>query len=211
MRLETIFLLTCAFADVSVTLRSGRYCPLACDTTLNYATFNDTDSWLPRRVRSCRSDLRTTSFYLCIDRYCEFDRPAASYLGEQSSWCDEHAGSALPDYHELINHWKTHHGQDIAKLHANDAFEWPTLHQVVIPDSSFFVRAFTTIVRGISHLILLFFLMMIGNRFPNIRLTSCLWLVYVLLLGYCRIYWCLCASPFVRQAASISALCLPTG
>lgn len=147
MRLQQVSLVTCMFADVAVTLRSGRYCPVACDTTLNYATFNDTDSSLSKKVRSCQSGLRVTSFYLCLDWYCEFDKSSASYVGEQSEWCDKHAGGALPGYHQLVNHWKTQHGTNVTKLRADEAFEWPNLYQVVIPDSSFFERAFTTIVR----------------------------------------------------------------
>ncbi|KAF2852580.1 ferric-chelate reductase-like protein [Plenodomus tracheiphilus IPT5] len=145
MRLQSISLATCVFANVAAALRSGKYCPVACDTTLNYATFNDTDSWLSRKVRSCRSDLRITSLYLCFDEYCKDDGFKLEYIEEQSRWCDEHAGVTLPEYHELVDRWKSDRTHVVARLSAEYAFKWPVLEVVVIPDLSLFERAFTTI------------------------------------------------------------------
>ncbi|KAH9866794.1 hypothetical protein J1614_008487 [Plenodomus biglobosus] len=145
MRLHQIHLATCAFANVAAALHSGRFCPVACDTTLNYATFNDTESWLSKKVQSCRSNLRITSLYLCYNQYCEDDAFKTDSINKQTRWCDEHAGVALPEYHDVVDRWKSNHRQDLTELSAEHAFKWPVLEVVVVPDTPFFERAFTTI------------------------------------------------------------------
>lgn len=131
---------------VATALYSGKWCPLACDATLNYATFNDTDVWLSRKVRSCRSELRVTSLYLCLDEYCVDDGKREGWIADQSVWCDEHAGVTLPSYQEVVERWKSGDDKVVKKLTADEAMSSPVLSEVVVPDPSFFVRAFTTMV-----------------------------------------------------------------
>jgi hypothetical protein len=139
-------LIPLALPHVVTALRSGRWCPAACDLSLNYVTFNDTEPWLGRKVRACRSELHVTSRYLCFREYCEEDAEIGKLIVEQSAWCDEHAGAALPLYHDVVDLWM---GEDVAgvkRLEADDAFKAPVLTEVVIPDEAFFERAFTTLV-----------------------------------------------------------------
>ncbi|CBX97522.1 similar to ferric-chelate reductase [Plenodomus lingam JN3] len=108
---------------------------------------DDTDSWLSKKVQSCTSNLRITSLYLCYDEYCQDDAFKAESIDEQSRWCNEHTNVTLPDYHSVVNRWKSSHPRDVTRLSAEDAFKWPVpvLGEVVVPDASFFERAFTTI------------------------------------------------------------------
>jgi hypothetical protein len=140
------FVLTFALPHVASALRSAKWCPAACHLSLSYVTFNDTDLWLSRKVRTCRSELYTTSLYLCFSEYCEEDGEAGKLIAEKSSWCEEHAGNTLPLYHDVVDSWT---GEDLAlvrRLDADVAFRAPVLTEVEIPDESFFERAFTTLV-----------------------------------------------------------------
>ncbi|KAF1834927.1 ferric-chelate reductase [Decorospora gaudefroyi] len=49
MRTYPVFIISFAFLNVAKALYSGKYCPLACETSINYATFNDTDPWLSKK------------------------------------------------------------------------------------------------------------------------------------------------------------------
>ncbi|KAF1937043.1 ferric-chelate reductase [Clathrospora elynae] len=133
-----------ALANVTIALYSGKYCPLACETSISYLTFNDTDPWLSRKVRSCRSELRITSLYLCFDEYCEEDRDITRWIVDQSPWCDEHAGVTLPSFHDVVDRWTSDDKVGVMRLHADEALVFPRMSKVVIPDGRFFERAFTT-------------------------------------------------------------------
>jgi hypothetical protein len=136
-----------AHLQAASALYSGKFCPAACDFTLNYATFNDTEPSLPKKIRSCRSDLRVTSLYLCFKQYCENDGARDEWIRDGSHWCNAHAGAALPDFHEIADNWTT---PDIARIHridADEAMSNPVLLDLALPDASFFERAFTTMVR----------------------------------------------------------------
>lgn len=145
----TISLLT--YLHVADTFYSGRFCPQACDLTLNYATYNDTDAWLSKQVRSCRSELRVTSLYLCFAEYCEDDGEREKWIEAQTPWCNEHAGVTLPGFHDLVDKWSSHDRASIKKLDAATALTLPELGEIVIPDQHFFHRAFTTMVRAPSE------------------------------------------------------------
>jgi hypothetical protein len=131
---------------VASALFAGRFCPLACDLTLNYATFNDTDAWLSKKVRSCRSELRITSLYLCFAEYCADDGETEKWIEDQSPWCDEHAGVTLPPYHDVVDRWTSDERAGLRKLEAEVALSYPVLNEVVVPEEHFFNRAFTTLV-----------------------------------------------------------------
>lgn len=155
---------------------SGRWCPIACDTTLNYATFNDTNSWLSKKVRSCRSGLRATSLYLCFDEFCDDGKERDRWIREQSSWCDKHAGVTLPNYHDMVDRWKPEDRRGVKRFTADEAMKFPVLDGVVIPDARFFARAFTTMVclrlpRVIPGRVVT---KVIGSGVLGIRYTPCL-------------------------------------
>jgi hypothetical protein len=139
--------------NVAYALRSGKYCPRACELTLNYATFNDTDPWLSRKVRQCRSNLRITSLYLCFDEFCDLtDGEVARFIAENREWCDEHAGVTLPSFHEVVDQWSSEERAQLPKHTAEKAMTWPVLSTAVIPEAGFLERAFATLVGNlISH------------------------------------------------------------
>jgi hypothetical protein len=146
MRVKSVLLIWIAHLQAASALYSGKFCPAACDFTLNYATFNDTQPLLPKKIRSCRSDLRITSVYLCFAQYCENDDAREKWIRDGSHWCNAHAGVALPDFHEIANHWTA---PDIARIHrmdADEAMSFPVLLDFALPDASFFERAFITMV-----------------------------------------------------------------
>ncbi|KAH7346941.1 ferric-chelate reductase-like protein [Pyrenochaeta sp. MPI-SDFR-AT-0127] len=145
MRVHHLLFTIYTLPDVATALYLGKWCPIACDTTLNYATFNDTDSWLSRKVRACRSELRITSLYLCFDKFCQDDGERELWIEQQRPWCDEYAGVSLPNYQELVDRWKPDDRKGVKRLNADDAMKFPVLDDVVIPDTRFFVRAFTTL------------------------------------------------------------------
>jgi hypothetical protein len=132
--------------DVTSALYSGRFCPLACDFTLNYATFNDTDTWLARKVRSCRSELRIASLYLCFAEYCKDEEEGESWIKAESLWCDEHAGVTLPAFHDVVDRWTTEDRASCKRLGADEAQSFPVLSEAVLPDARFYERAFATMV-----------------------------------------------------------------
>jgi hypothetical protein len=148
MRIPSGVFVWITFFHVTDALYTGKFCPSACDFTLNYVTFNDTDASLSRKIRSCRSKLRTTSLYLCFDQYCAKDGSSAQWIAEQSPWCNDHAGVGLPNLEDVVRNWTVH---DIAKIRRLDADEakWSSslvVDEVVLPDLHFFDRAFTTMV-----------------------------------------------------------------
>ncbi|KAH8724234.1 ferric-chelate reductase-like protein [Phaeosphaeriaceae sp. PMI808] len=128
---------------VTYSTYSGRFCPLSCDLILNYATFNDTDAWLSKKVRSCRSELRITSLYLCFAEYCK-DDAQEKWIRDESLWCDENAGVTLPPFHDVVDHWTPPDRAAMTRLDAEKAMTWPVLGEVVLPEAHFFDRAFTT-------------------------------------------------------------------
>lgn len=136
-------------ANVVAALRSGKWCPRACDLTLNYATFNDTDAWLSRKARQCRSDLRITSLYLCFDEFCDpSDGEVTKFIAENSEWCDEHAGVTLPPFHNVVDHWSPEDRARLPQYSVEKAITWPVLNTSVLPEISFLERAFTTLVNN---------------------------------------------------------------
>lgn len=140
------------FADVSVALRTGKWCPRACDLTTGYVTFNDTDPWLSRKVRQCRSDLRITSLYLCLDEFCSLqDGEVPKFIAENNEWCDEHAGVTLPPFHDIVDRWTPEDRAQLPRHSAEQAAKWPVLNTVVLPEDDFFERAFTTLVGKTIH------------------------------------------------------------
>lgn len=134
------------FAHVAHSKYSGKWCPVACETTLNYATFNDTDAWLSRKVRSCRSNLHIASLYLCFEDFCSEETLINAWIEEHRLWCDEHAGVVIPTYHDVVSNWTSDEKDKLPRLAAEKAMKWPVLNDIMLPDNNFFKRAFTTMV-----------------------------------------------------------------
>ncbi|OAF99372.1 ferric-chelate reductase [Paraphaeosphaeria sporulosa] len=123
-------------------VRSGKWCFGGCETVVNYATFNDTSPG-SKKARSCEGILRATSLYLCIDEYCaESGRKA--WLQDANETCIERVNATLPPY-EIIDRFGPQERSGFKRLSADEAFTWPTLDEIVIPDEEFFERAFTTL------------------------------------------------------------------
>lgn len=142
----TIFFISLlSLTDVTTALYSGKWCPRACDLTLNYATFNDT-AQASRKVRSCQSELRTTSLYLCFEEYCNDDGEREIFLDEVGAWCEEHAGVTLPNYQDVVDRWTPEDRARVKKFSADEGLKFPILDVVVVPDEQFFERGFTTLV-----------------------------------------------------------------
>lgn len=144
-----LFILITSF-HVTDALFSGEFCPSACDLTLNYVTFNDTEPWLSKKIRSCRSGLRVTSSYLCFNQYCADDGSGANWIAEQNLWCEKHAGVRLPDFHDVVGNWTEHDVASIRRLDVDEAKSSPVINQVVLPESHFLDRAFITMVCYVS-------------------------------------------------------------
>ncbi|KAL6704881.1 hypothetical protein ACN47E_007564 [Coniothyrium glycines] len=122
----------------------GRFCPLACELTLNYVTFNDSDTWLSRKVQACRSGLRTESLYLCFDQFCKYEEDIEQWIQGQSTWCEEHAGITLPGFHDVIDTWSPSGKAAVKRLSLEEATNTSVISEIVIPYETFFERAFTT-------------------------------------------------------------------
>jgi hypothetical protein len=150
MRLSFSHLYSVVILHVVRASYSGPFCPQACDLALGYPIFNDTDAWLSKKVRSCRSKFRITSLYLCFAQYCEDDGEPEKWIGDDSPWCDEHAGVPMPFYHDVIDGWTARDRDRVTRLSAEEAMSFPVLSEVVIPDASYFDRAFTTMVSSHS-------------------------------------------------------------
>jgi len=146
MRVHTVFVTLYSLIHVAQARYSGKYCPLACETVSNYATYNDTDPLLPRQARACRSKFRITSIYLCADEYCLQHTDIERWTKEKSPWCDEHANITLPTFQEVVDGWTADAKGNVRRIHAAEALEFPSLNEVVIPDPQFFDRAYTTMV-----------------------------------------------------------------
>jgi hypothetical protein len=125
---------------------SGQYCTLACETTINYVTFNDSDPSLPWKVNACRSHLRITSLYLCFDEFCRRDGAISNWIENQSPWCFENANVTLPSLRDVLDQWQPEDKAKVERLFANDALKFPSLDHLMIPDHGLFERAFTTVV-----------------------------------------------------------------
>ena len=140
------FVLAFALPHVASALHASKWCPAACHLSLSYVTFNDTDLWLSRKVRACRSELYITSLYLCFAEFCEEDGEPGKWIAVQSRWCEEHAGKDLPLYHDVVDSWTGEDLVHVKRLEADVAFQAPVLTEVEVPDGSFFERGFTTLV-----------------------------------------------------------------
>ncbi|KAF1847286.1 ferric-chelate reductase-like protein [Cucurbitaria berberidis CBS 394.84] len=139
------FIITlCASINVASALYSGKWCPRACATAVDYATFNDTDSSLSRKVRACQSELRINSLYLCFDEYCDSDGEREGWIRDQRPACNKRTNVTLPSYHDVVDRWEPDAKQGVRRLTADDAMKYPVLNETVIPDASFFARSFTT-------------------------------------------------------------------
>jgi hypothetical protein len=126
-----------------VAQRSGKWCFGGCETVVNYARFNDT-GLRSKKARSCEGLLRATSLYLCIDEYCE-EPGRVAWLRDANETCIQSVNASLPPY-EIIDQFGPEERSGLRRFSADEAFTWPKLNEVIIPDEDFFERAFTTLV-----------------------------------------------------------------
>jgi hypothetical protein len=110
---------------------------------VNYARFNDT-GLRSKKARSCEGLLRATSLYLCIDEYCE-EPGRVAWLRDANETCIQSVNASLPPY-EIIDQFGPEERSGLRRFSADEAFTWPKLNEVIIPDEDFFERAFTTLV-----------------------------------------------------------------
>lgn len=136
-----------SLSHVTQALVSGKFCPSACEFTLQYVIFNDTDASLSRKVRACRSQLRITSAYLCFNQYCEDDGEKEKWIKEQSTWCEENAGVKLPEFHDVLDAWAAEDIASVRRVHFDEVQSNPVVDEVALPDLTFLERAYTTMVR----------------------------------------------------------------
>lgn len=146
MRFGHFFVTSYAINYVTATLYNGKFCPLACELTLNYVTFNDTDAWLSKKVQSCKSALRATSLYLCFDRFCERETDIDVWIQGQRPWCEQHAAIILPAFHDIVDKWSSDDKAAARRLEVEEALNLTTQNDVIIPSDAFFHRAFVTMV-----------------------------------------------------------------
>ncbi|CAN9252134.1 unnamed protein product [Alternaria sp. RS040] len=144
MRALSISIILYTLANVAQSLYSGKFCPLACETTINYVTFNDTDPSLSRKFRACQSDLRVTSLYLCFEEFCKRDGHIEEQIESRNLWCEAHANITLPSFHDVVDRWAPDQRGKIRRLQAEEALEFPSIDEVVIPSDMLVKRAFTT-------------------------------------------------------------------
>ncbi|KAL5420011.1 hypothetical protein PMIN03_000223 [Paraphaeosphaeria minitans] len=123
-------------------VRSGKWCFGSCETVVTYATFNDTSPG-SKKARLCEGILRATSLYLCIDEFCA-ESGRETWLQDANDTCIQRVNATLPPY-EIIEQFRPEERSGLKRLSADEAFTWPTLNEVVIPDEEFFERAFTTL------------------------------------------------------------------
>ena len=147
MRASTFSIILYTLTDVAHALYAGKYCPLACQTSVNYVTFNDTDPSLSRRIRACRSEWRVTSLYLCFEEFCTQDGQTEKWIENQKPWCEEHANVTLPPFHDVVDRWTRDDKAKVRRLDAGEALGFPSVDEVVIPSDVLLRRAFTTMVR----------------------------------------------------------------
>ncbi|KAI4947095.1 hypothetical protein J4E86_008719 [Alternaria arbusti] len=144
MRTSSISIILYTLTGASHALYSGKYCPLACETGVNYVTFNDTDPSLSSKIRGCQSELRLTSLYLCFDEFCIQDGQTEKWIENQKPWCEAHANITLPSFRDVLDQWTPDDKARVTRLAAEKALKFPTIDEVVIPSDELVRRAFTT-------------------------------------------------------------------
>ncbi|KAF1961944.1 ferric-chelate reductase-like protein [Byssothecium circinans] len=139
-----LLLVTCYFFTANA-LRSGKWCFEGCELSLNYAEFTDVNTTLgSHKTRACQSRLRSASLYLCVDEFCE-DTGREEWMEGVNQTCRRLANVELPPY-EIIDEYPKDGGREgIKRLSADEAFSFPKVGEVVIPEGRLFVRAFETL------------------------------------------------------------------
>lgn len=140
-----LFFLETSYAAATIKW-PGKYCFDACDLTLNYVDFNDTNSALSKK-RTCQSVLHAKSQYLCIDLYCD-NEGRDGWLRNVNETCKRTVGQPIPPW-SVIDEFPPEEVSRLRRLRAEEAM-WntrnPPLNEVVIPEEAFFKRAFKTLV-----------------------------------------------------------------
>ncbi|KAF2279748.1 uncharacterized protein EI97DRAFT_413032 [Westerdykella ornata] len=131
---------------VAAAVRRGGHCFDACDLTLTYLDFNDTDRALSKKSRTCQSALHATSLYLCIDEHCVEDG-REEWLDGVNGTCQNAAGISIPPW-TIIDTFTPEDRAHVRRLKAEEGMWYsrgPPLNEVVLPDDDFFDRAFKTL------------------------------------------------------------------
>ncbi|USP77444.1 hypothetical protein yc1106_04718 [Curvularia clavata] len=131
--------------NVTHTYYSGEYCPLACETTINYVSFNDTDPSLSWKVNACRSTFRINSLYLCFDEFCKRDGAISAWIRTQNHSCTADANVTLPSLPQVLNQWRPDDRDKLERLTVAKALSFPSVNHPVLPETSLLDRAFTTV------------------------------------------------------------------
>lgn len=126
---------------------SGESCPLACETTTNYVTFNDTDPPLPWNVNACRSHFRIASLYLCFDEFCKQDGTISAWIQNHNHSCLADANVTLPSFQHVLDQWQPDDRDRVQRLSAVQALTFPSVNHTVLPEDALLERAFTTVVQ----------------------------------------------------------------
>lgn len=143
-----VLLLLANTAAAHVALRSGEWCFGGCETGVNYVKFNDTGAG-SKKTASCESRLRAASLYLCLEEYCE-EGGREGWLRGRNETCGRKGNVTLPPF-SIIDGYGPDERNGVRRMSAEEAFSWPMLGEVVIPDEELFERAFTTLVRYLQH------------------------------------------------------------
>lgn len=133
--------------DATYARYSGANCPLACETIINYVSFNDTDPLLSWKVNACRSTFRITSLYLCLDEFCKRDGAISAWIQTQNHSCIADANVTLPSLSHVLNQWQPDDRDRLEKLTAAKALSFPSVDNPVLPEDALLDRAFITVVR----------------------------------------------------------------
>ena len=91
--------------------------------------------------------MRVTSLYLCFGEFCKRDGHIEEWIESQNLWCEAYANITLPSFHDVVDRWTPDERGKIRRLQAEEALEFPSIDEVVLPSDMLVKRAFTTMVQ----------------------------------------------------------------
>lgn len=121
-------------------------CLQSCTHCLKTAIFEDGFSHNPAAEQFCRSQLKLTSLYLCMDLHCRVQE--REYGVELlSSSCEEKYDVSVPRFEDVVSGYTD---EDVARLHRVEFTEEPKkeiFEEAVVPTGKYFRLWFGTLVR----------------------------------------------------------------